>query len=131
VAWLVVRSPADGDTADGDPVAGNPVAGDAVTATRRLFAVLVVGSATVYPWYLLWVLPWAALERHRPWLLASAVAPLAYLAAHRGVAVFPAVWLAVWAPPALLAVVLAGRAAWRRRRGPAGAGDAATPLEAP
>jgi len=116
VAWFGVRS-----SVDSDPVTG----------TRRLFAVLVVGSATVYPWYLLWVLPWAALERHRPWLLASAVAPLAYLAAHRGVTLFPAVWLAVWAPPALLALALAGRAARTRRRGPAAAGGAAPPLEAP
>jgi alpha-1,6-mannosyltransferase len=103
VAWSVLSS--------------SPAARDPVRGTRRLFAGLLLCSATVYPWYLLWVLPWAALERHRPWLLASATAPLAYLAQHRAVDLFPAVWLAVWGPPALAAALLALRGRRRARDG--------------
>ncbi len=33
---------------------------DPVAGTGRLFGRLLLLSATVYPWYLLWVLPWAA-----------------------------------------------------------------------
>jgi hypothetical protein len=87
---------------------------DPVRGGLFLFGSLLLCSATVYPWYLLWVLPWAALEGHRPWLLAAALAPLAYLPQLREVALFPAVWAAVWGPPALLAV-----ADWWRRRGAA------------
>lgn len=89
-----------------------------VTACRRLFGGLLLCSATVYPWYLLWVLPFAALDRHRPWLLASALAPLVYAAqvslvpGGEPLPLFPWIWLAAWGPPALLAAV----EAWRRRR---------------
>lgn len=85
---------------------------DPVAGGRRLFGGLLLCSATVYPWYLLWVLPWAALTRHRPWLLAAALAPLLYLPQHAGVELFPGVWAAVWGPPAALAAV----DRWRRRR---------------
>jgi hypothetical protein len=98
---------------------------DAVTGSRRLFGALLVCSATVYPWYLLWVLPWAALERHRPWLLAAALAPLAYLPQLRDVALFPGIWAAVWGPPA--AVALLG---WWRQRGAAGCGTSHRGAEA-
>ena len=84
---------------------------DPVAGSRRLFGRLLLCAATVYPWYLLWVLPWAAADRHRPWLLAAALAPLAYLPQHGGAALFPGVWAAVWLPPA----ALAGWEAWRRR----------------
>jgi hypothetical protein len=83
-----------------------------VLGSRRLFGGLLVCSATVYPWYLLWVLPWAALGRRAPWLLAAALAPLLYLPQHAGVELFPGVWAAVWGPPALVAAA----AAWRARR---------------
>jgi hypothetical protein len=98
-AAVVLRS-----LGDRDPVAGG----------RRLFGGLLVCSATVYPWYLLWVLPWVALDRHAPWLLAAALAPLLYLPQLGGEAapdVFPGVWAAVWGPPALLAA-----AGWWRAR---------------
>ena len=36
-----------------------------------IFGSVVVLSATVYPWYLLWILPWAALAGNRAWLLAA------------------------------------------------------------
>lgn len=92
---------------DQEPIAGS----------RRLFGGLLVCSATVYPWYLLWVLPWAALDRHAPWLLAVALAPLLYLpqlASDRSFDVFPGVWAAVWGAPAFLAAV-----GWWRARRPA------------
>lgn len=96
---------------------------DAASATGRLFGGLLLCSATVYPWYLLWVLPWAALDRHRPWLLASALAPVVYLAtAGAGEAataagepdLFPGLWLAAWGLPAVIALT----GAVRRRRSP-------------
>jgi hypothetical protein len=77
-----------------------------VAGTGALFGAALLASATVYPWYLLWVLPWAALARQPAWLLACALAPLAYLVALPGGAgfgsdPFPWVWLAVWGPPAV------------------------------
>ncbi|HEX6200088.1 MAG TPA: hypothetical protein VF150_07495, partial [Thermoanaerobaculia bacterium] len=83
---------------DGDPVGG----------PGRLFGAALLASATVYPWYLLWVLPWAALALQPAWLLAAALAPLAYLLAPVGpldAAPFPWLWLAVWGPPAALALL--------------------------
>jgi hypothetical protein len=67
--------------------------------TGRLFAAVLLAMATVYPWYLLTVLPWAALMRHRAWLLASALQMLAYLPQHiEGLEVFPWMWLLIWGP---------------------------------
>lgn len=96
---------------------------DPVRGCLLLFGGLLLCSATVYPWYLLWVLPWAALERSRPWLLAAALAPLAYLPQLADVRLFPVVWAAVWLPPAAVALlqlgtrVAAGRGAGRGRMG--------------
>ena len=59
---------------------------------------VVLCAATVYPWYLLWVLPWAALARHRAWLTLSALMPLAYLPQVSDVPLFPWIYLAVWGP---------------------------------
>jgi len=86
---------------------------DPVAGSRRLFGGLLVVSATFYPWYLLWVLPFAALGRSAPWLLLAATSPLLYLPQLRDVGLFPGVWLAVWGPPAALAAALAVA---RRRR---------------
>ena len=36
---------------------------DPVAGTGRLFGALLLLAATVYPWYLLWILPFAALTR--------------------------------------------------------------------
>ena len=67
--------------------------------TGRVFAALLIFSATVYPWYLLWVLPWAALARHRAWLALSALTTLSYLPQHlEGVELFPWVYCAIWIP---------------------------------
>ncbi len=89
-----------------------------VAGPGALFGAVLLASATVYPWYLLWVLPWAALALQPAWLLAAATAPLAYLAALPGAgggepfALFPWVWLAVWGPPAVLAAVLPRARRW-------------------
>lgn len=65
-------------------------------------------SATVYPWYLLWVLPWACLAGSAPWLLLSGTTFFSYLPRLFGVALLPWPYLLVWAPPLALW-------AWRRR----------------
>lgn len=66
---------------------------DPVAGTGRLFGRLLLLSATVYPWYLLWVLPWAALEKHRAWLALSGLILLSYLTP-----LWPWVFLAIWVP---------------------------------
>jgi hypothetical protein len=88
-------------------VARSALERDPVAGTGRLFGGLLLLSATVYPWYLLWVLPWAALARHRAWLALSALMPLAYLADPRvaGVPLFPWLYLAIWGPFAVLLVL--------------------------
>lgn len=62
-------------------------------------------SPTVHPWYVLWVLPMAALRGHRPFLLLGGLAFLGYwgLAAYEATGVWPqpawtraAMWLPVW-----------------------------------
>lgn len=86
----------------------------AVAGTGKLFGRALLVSATVYPWYLLWVLPWAALGRQRAWLLAVALAPLSYLPGllpeESAPELFPWVWALVWGPPAVAALA----PGWRR-----------------
>ena len=62
-------------------------------------------SPTVHPWYVLWVLPMAALRGNRPFLLLSGLVFLAYwgLASFQSNGVWPqpgwsrlAIWLPVW-----------------------------------
>jgi hypothetical protein len=76
--------------------------GDSSTATGAVFGVLLLFSSTVYPWYLLWVLPWAALDRRRSWLLLAALLPLSYLPQFLDVELFPTIFCAIWAPFFLL-----------------------------
>lgn len=71
---------------------------EAAGGTGRLFGRALLCSATFYPWYLLWVLPWAALRRDTPWLALSGLIPLAYLPQRAGVELWPWVYLAVWGP---------------------------------
>jgi alpha-1,6-mannosyltransferase len=66
---------------------------DPVAGTGRLFGTLLLLSATVYPWYLLWVLPWAALLRQRAWLALSGLILLSYQAP-----LWPWVFLGIWVP---------------------------------
>jgi hypothetical protein len=71
---------------------------DPVRASKLLFGAVILCAATVYPWYLLWVLPWAALERDRAWLTLSATSVFSYLPQHTAVVLMPWVYLAVWLP---------------------------------
>ena len=64
-----------------------------------IFGSVILCSATVYPWYLLWILPWAALFGNRAWLLASATVILSYIPQFTEVSLFPWIYLAVWLPP--------------------------------
>lgn len=66
---------------------------DPVAGTGRLFGTLLLLSATVYPWYLLWVLPWAALLRQRAWLVLSGLILLSYWSP-----LWPWVFVAIWVP---------------------------------
>ncbi len=83
-----------------------------VEGSGRLFGVLLLASATVYPWYLLWVLPWAALCRHPAWLALSGLVLLSYLGPVLGIPLWPWVWLAIWGPFYLLLLATAGRRPW-------------------
>ncbi|MFY9819964.1 MAG: hypothetical protein WAM82_01180, partial [Thermoanaerobaculia bacterium] len=85
--------------------------GDPATTTGRLFGALLLLSATVYPWYLLWVLPWAALRRHTAWLALSALILLSYIPQFACVPLWPWVYLGIWGPFGALMVV--GSRAWR------------------
>lgn len=77
---------------------------DVIAGTGLVMGGLLLFSATVYPWYLLWVLPWAALCRQRAWLALSALLPLSYLAQGTELALFPWIYLAIWLPFALLSL---------------------------
>ena len=71
-----------------------------LVAQRGALMAAMVCSATLYPWYLLWVLPFAAATRALPALVLSVTIAFAYLPRLFGVDYFPIVWLLVWAPPA-------------------------------
>ena len=76
------------------------VAGPAgpAAATGWLLGAVLLLSATVYPWYVVWVLPWAALYRHTAWRALSALILLSYLAQRGGVPLMPWVFAAIWVP---------------------------------
>lgn len=81
-----------------------------VDAAFAAFGILLLASPTLYPWYLIWILPWAALLGVQSVLLLSATLPLAYLPALAGAAYFPWIFGAVWLPPLLLFAVHRRRA---------------------
>jgi hypothetical protein len=76
--------------------------GDATAATGRVFAALVLCSATVYPWYLLWMLPWAALARQPAWLALSGLILLSYVPQFSTLPLMPWIFTAIWLPFAAL-----------------------------
>lgn len=95
-------------------VAGAAVGGIVVWSTvrgfdaeRALFWILGAGlllSPTVHPWYLLWMLPFAALRRSGPWILLCGLVFLGYwgLDTFQETGVWPQpAWLRllVWGPP--------------------------------
>ena len=67
-----------------------------------IFGSLILASATVYPWYLLWVAPWAALAGNRAWLVATGTAILSYVPQFKDFELFPWIYLAIWLPPLLV-----------------------------
>jgi hypothetical protein len=69
-----------------------------VAATGAVFGAVLIFSATVYPWYALWVLPSAALLRQRAWIFLSLLLPLSYLPQLTSVELFPWVFAAIWIP---------------------------------
>ncbi len=91
---------------------------------RTLFWTLgaaLVLSPTLHPWYVLWILPFAALYRNRAWILLTGTVFFAYWGrdAYQLSGVWPfAWWLAalVWLPFAAL-LVADGIAAYRLSRG--------------
>ena len=56
---------------------------DPARAAGASIAVLLLVSPVLHPWYLLWVLPFAALERSASLLYLSAAVPLAYALLYR------------------------------------------------
>lgn len=59
-----------------------------LTAPREIFlglAGVLLLSPTLYPWYVLWVLPFAVAFASLPWLIFAALVPLAYIGGESGV----------------------------------------------
>lgn len=77
---------------------GKPGQGHLLAATGRLFGALLLLSATFYPWYLLWVLPWAALAVHPAWLVLSATILVSYVPQVTASELFPWIFLLIWLP---------------------------------
>ncbi len=71
---------------------------DPLASAGILFGGLLLFSATVYPWYLLWVLPWAALCRQPAWLALAALVLLSYLPQTTTVPLVPWILAAQWLP---------------------------------
>ncbi len=71
---------------------------DPVAGTGAVFGTILIFSATVYPWYLLWVLPTAALRQQRAWLLLAWLLPLSYLPQVTELRLVPWIFVAIWVP---------------------------------
>ena len=80
---------------------------DPVAAVVSCFSVVLICSATVYPWYLLWILPWAALREQPAWLLLAALLPLSYLPQFTDLPLMPWLFAVIWVP--FFAVLSLGR----------------------
>lgn len=73
-----------------------------VPSMGRIFGSVLLFSATVYPWYLIWILPWAAICGHTAWLGLSGLILLSYAPQLTGLPLFPGFYLLIWAPFLLL-----------------------------
>jgi hypothetical protein len=76
---------------------------DAARESLLVLGGVLLLSPTLHPWYVLWILPFAAALFSRGWLLLAALVPLAYLGGDgdvprwaRGVEFIPAVSLMAW-----------------------------------
>lgn len=85
---------------------------DTARAMGRVFGSVLVFSATVYPWYALWVLPWAALLRHPAWLALSGLLFFSYVPQAWDVPLYPWVQALIWAP---FVTVMLMRVRWSMR----------------
>ncbi len=52
---------------------------DPLRAAAWIFGTLILTTPVLHPWYIAWILPFAILRRHWPWLILAATLPLAYL----------------------------------------------------
>ena len=71
-------------------------------ATGLALEATLLCSATVYPWYLLWLLPFAALERRASWLVLCCSGVLAYVPQFTQTPLMPWTFLALWVPYGVL-----------------------------
>jgi hypothetical protein len=90
---------------------------DLETATFASLAALQLFSPTLYPWYLIWILPFAAKRREPAFLFLSFCIPIAYALAFPLPGVTPALILAVeYVPFAILLVLtIRRRSRWMER----------------
>jgi hypothetical protein len=87
---------------------------DAARGTLLAFGGVLLLAPTLHPWYVLWVLPFAAAVLSRGWLLLAALVPLAYLG---GAGEVP-VWVrCVEFVPALALMAWDGTRSWMKLRG--------------
>jgi hypothetical protein len=91
--------------ADAGGAGGRPMPVGPAAATGWLLGAMLLLSATVYPWYVVWVLPWAALYRHTAWRALSALILLSYLSQRGGVPLMPWVFAGIWVPFGILLAV--------------------------
>lgn len=75
---------------------------DVIVATGLVFEAVLVCSATVYPWYLLWLLPLAALSERPAWLVLCCMAFFSYVAQFTEISLVPWVFVACWGPYVVL-----------------------------
>ncbi|MFQ5524760.1 MAG: glycosyltransferase 87 family protein [Thermoanaerobaculia bacterium] len=75
---------------------------DPVTTGGRVLEATLLCSATVYPWYLLWLLPFAALEERRAWLVLCCSGILAYVPQFTQTPMMPWIFAALWGPYAAM-----------------------------
>jgi len=104
---VVIVSATRRDGRDGDGTARRHRPMGPAAATGWLLGAMLLLSATVYPWYVVWVLPWAALYRHTAWRALSALILLSYLSQRGGVPLMPWVFAGIWVPFGIL--LAAGR----------------------
>jgi hypothetical protein len=80
-----------------------------IPSMGRIFSCVILFSATVYPWYLVWLLPWAAICRHTAWLGLSSLILLSYLPQFTGLSLYPWIFLLIWTPFLLLFLLPSSR----------------------
>ena len=71
---------------------------DTPRSMQKIFGAVIIFSATVYPWYAIWVLPWAALRRSPAWLMLTALLFLSYIPQFAAVTLFPWIHALIWIP---------------------------------